>query len=117
MPHAARALPAPPAPLFLPVSFLPPSLPQNYELEAAFPRERFRDDVGVLWYADVAPADGRLAQLLLTPTRLRCAGPGGWAAGRRRAGLQRLAVGPLPRTRRCRCHLPPPAWTPPAAAS
>jgi len=41
-------------------------------VEQHFPHERYRDDVGVIWYADVSAQSGRLAGLTLTPTRLRC---------------------------------------------
>ncbi|PRW58531.1 poly-gamma-glutamate biosynthesis [Chlorella sorokiniana] len=43
----------------------------NYEIESHYPPEMYRDDVGVLWYADVSTADGRLRQLTMTPTRLK----------------------------------------------
>ncbi|KAI7840089.1 hypothetical protein COHA_006218 [Chlorella ohadii] len=43
----------------------------NYEIESYYPPEQYRDDVGVLWYADVSTADGRLCQLIMTPTRLK----------------------------------------------
>lgn len=44
---------------------------QNAGIEAAYPPDYYRDDVGLLWYADVSLADGSLRQLALTPTRLR----------------------------------------------
>ena len=45
---------------------------QNASVEVYYPPEWYRDDVGVLWYADVSTRDGTLRQLTMTPTRLRC---------------------------------------------
>ncbi len=44
---------------------------QNISVEVCYPPEWYRDDVGVLWYADVSMRDGTLSQLVMTPTRLR----------------------------------------------
>jgi hypothetical protein len=44
---------------------------QNSSIEAVYPPEQYRDDLGALWYADVNTHDGRLHQLILTPTRLK----------------------------------------------
>lgn len=44
---------------------------QNSSIEADFPPDQYRDDVGGLWYADVSTSDGTLQQLLVTPTRLK----------------------------------------------
>lgn len=54
---------------------MPPRLPQNCEVEATYPHQAHRDDVGALWYADVDRRDGTLHSLTVTPTRLRCALP------------------------------------------
>ncbi|KAL4458011.1 hypothetical protein ABPG75_012876 [Micractinium tetrahymenae] len=43
----------------------------NYEIEAMYPKETYRDDIGALWYADVDRRDGTLRCLTITPTRLR----------------------------------------------
>ncbi|GBF99365.1 hypothetical protein Rsub_12169 [Raphidocelis subcapitata] len=43
----------------------------NASVEARYPPESHRDDVGLLWYADVGVGGGALAGLTLTPTRLR----------------------------------------------
>ncbi|GAB4818061.1 hypothetical protein N2152v2_005107 [Parachlorella kessleri] len=43
----------------------------NTAVEVCYPPEWYRDDVGVLWYADVSMRDGTLSQLTMTPTRLR----------------------------------------------
>ncbi|KXZ43828.1 hypothetical protein GPECTOR_79g107 [Gonium pectorale] len=43
----------------------------NASVESAFPREAYRDDVGLLWYADVGARDGALRRLAMRPTRLR----------------------------------------------
>ncbi|KAL4859693.1 putative polyglutamine synthesis accessory protein [Chlorella vulgaris] len=43
----------------------------NSSIEAVYPPEQYRDDLGALWYADVNTHDGRLHQLILTPTRLK----------------------------------------------
>jgi hypothetical protein len=45
---------------------------QNVFVESRFPPEQYRDDLGLLWYADISMTDGRLGQLTVTPTRLRC---------------------------------------------
>lgn len=45
--------------------------PQNDMVEARYPSDQHRDDVGLLWYADISVTDGTLKQLTMTPTRLR----------------------------------------------
>ncbi len=45
---------------------------QNAMVEMQYPPERYRDDVGLLWYADVSVEDGTLRQLSMSPMRLRC---------------------------------------------
>ncbi|KAL4432877.1 hypothetical protein ABPG77_008203 [Micractinium sp. CCAP 211/92] len=55
----------------LPPIRVPPRLPQNCEVEATYPHQAHRDDVGALWYADVDRRDGTLHSLTVTPTRLR----------------------------------------------
>ena len=40
-------------------------------VEAWYPKHLHRDDIGLLWYADISSDDGLLRQLSMTPTRLR----------------------------------------------
>lgn len=43
----------------------------NMGVESWYPKHLHRDDVGLLWYADVGSNDGLLRQLSMTPTRLK----------------------------------------------
>lgn len=54
---------------------IPPPCLQNASIEYYYPADQYRDDVGLLWYADVSTLDGTLRQLAMAPTRLRCARP------------------------------------------
>jgi hypothetical protein len=56
----------------LPTFHPPPAGPkQNDSVERFWPKHLHRDDVGLLWTADISARDGCLRRLQMTPMRLR----------------------------------------------